>query len=94
MTAQCSASLNENVPSTPRAVAAQVEIESKIRKQFIIFWFQSLRSGRIQREFHRVNLRHPTVLVAPVLYDAPACIRTSPPCRRVIEKTHSNRYRT
>ena len=47
-----------------RAVMAQVEIESKNPKRFIIIQFQAPELRRLQHGFDRVNLHHPTV--APV----------------------------
>jgi len=44
------------------AVAAQVEIESKILKRIMIEWLQALSSRRFQRGFHWVKLHRPTWL--------------------------------
>jgi len=45
-----------------RDVAAQVEFESKSRKQFLIFQFQEDGSRRFQHSFERVNLHRPTAM--------------------------------
>ena len=45
-------------------VAAQVEIESKTCKHFIIFQFQALSSRCFERGFDRVNLHRPTMALA------------------------------
>jgi hypothetical protein len=42
-------------------VAAQIEFESKVREQFLMFWFQVLRSRRFQLGFYGVNLLRPTL---------------------------------
>jgi len=44
-----------------RGVAAQVTIESTIRKQFLVLWFQALGSRRFQHGFVRLNLHRPAV---------------------------------
>jgi hypothetical protein len=53
------------VQATKRhGVAAQVEIESVLLKQFTIFQFQALSSRRFQRGFDRVSLHRPTMAKA------------------------------
>jgi hypothetical protein len=43
-----------------RGVAAQLEIESNVKNQFISFQFHALNSRRFQHGFDRVNLHRPT----------------------------------
>jgi len=46
------------------SLAAQVKIESKVRKRFIILQFQAHGSRRFQHGFDRVNLLRPTLMRA------------------------------
>ena len=52
------------LPGTPSGhapdVAAQVEFDSRILKQFIIFGCEEISSRRFQVGFDRVNLHRPT----------------------------------
>jgi hypothetical protein len=48
---------------TPLGLAAQVEFESRIGKQIILFEVQALSSRRFQHAFHRFNLHRLTLVL-------------------------------
>jgi len=52
-----------HVPHRRRVVAAQIEIESKVSKRFIMLWLQALIAdtvGAFNTGFDTVNLHRPT----------------------------------
>ena len=62
----------------PLFIAAQLEIESKTSKRFIIIKFQALRYRRFQHGFHGLNLHHLTCCMG--IIPPPCCIIIGGPC--------------